>query len=384
MHLVKEHRSLLRLMRTASTSRVLNLAKRTAAQRTATPAGSTLFAAPALDRCIVVKHRLRPHEREWFVEARTLVTKLLIPIDPQDVGLGAHAIFVGERGFEGTMAMSLGVHEATVAGARDLAVLQALDGLPSLDPFLTREHLRRQGHEAARDYFEISPGDVERMRSFVRREIVPLITLCFGDHAEPEKAARLADRILSSDLDATMEPLRRTLKMEPAEFVEGMFCWKGFLYYKWALDEALSAGLVMIEAISKVRATGDATPEERAYIAEARTRLQSRIKTACRDVRGALNAYDVAFAALTQRAEPAIFRDFLISAPALFFSVGDKLGALQHVTSFWHYKFAGRAIRTPATELCDLLSDFENSLGGGAECGPRRPDPVFLPMELAG
>ena len=64
--------------------------------------------------------------------------------------------------------------------------------------------------------------------------------------------------------------------------------------------------------------------------------------------------------------------------------MGEKLSALQHVTSFWAYKFGGRPTRIPATELCDLFSDFENSLGGGAECGPKTPEPVYLPIELAG
>src|SRR5262245_3878099 len=52
---------------------------------------------------------------------------------------------------------------------RDFAVLRLLDMLPSLDPFLLREHLRNHEIEVAPCYFTISDGDQVRMHDLDRK-----------------------------------------------------------------------------------------------------------------------------------------------------------------------------------------------------------------------
>ena len=45
---------------------------------------------------------------------------------------------------------------------RDLWVLRLMNAVPSLDPFLLREHLRNNNIEVSPTYFAISEGDQER------------------------------------------------------------------------------------------------------------------------------------------------------------------------------------------------------------------------------
>ncbi|MGZ7227044.1 hypothetical protein ACXWO0_11310, partial [Streptococcus pyogenes] len=63
----------------------------------------------------------------------------------------------------------------------DIQTLRLIDELPSLDPFLLREQLRRGGLDPSPCYFSISDSDLERMLAFVRNEIEPLVTLSLGD-----------------------------------------------------------------------------------------------------------------------------------------------------------------------------------------------------------
>ena len=363
MSSAREVRTLAALVETASTARVLNLALRDPAARAATPPERVLFRASSLDRAIIVKHRLRPHENDWFVAPKTVSTKLLIPIDPLNLNIGAHSLMVNQKGFDEALVRVLGVDKDPESGARDRAVLTALDDLPSLDPFLTREHLNRRGFKVADDYFDISPADVARMTTFVREDIVPLVSLCFGSSAGSAQATKLTEKILSADLDDSMDPLRLTLKMDTDQFVEGIFCWKGFLYYKWVLAEVMRGVQAMAQALNEVKIVGEATPEETAFVAASRVRIKGGVKRACRDVRDALAAYDLAFEKLTRQADPIAFRDFLLAAPKMFFDVGEKLGAVQHLTSFWSFRFRNASLTMPAPELCDLFGDFENSLG---------------------
>ncbi len=364
-----EVRSLRAMVSTASTARVMNLARRHGGAGPRHTPKRALFANTVLDRAILVKHRVRPHERDAFVSPPSVATKVLIPIDPADLQVGAHSFFVGQRGVGQVYAELLGVALGDQEHNGDLKVLAALDELPTLDPFLTREHLKRRGIVADDDYFEISPSDVARMFQFVEQNIVPLVDLCFrgSGAASGAQAQRLAQKILAADLDATMDPLRLTLKMNEEQFLEGIFCWKGFLYYKWVLNDCVRLAHDVAGEIESVRLRGKATAEEQAYIQGARERLQTGIKKACREVKATLDRYDQAFEALTQRADPMAFREFLIAAPDMFFGVGDRLGAIQHITSFWRYRFRKDAAMITAPELLDIFVDFESGLGLAGE-----------------
>lgn len=351
-------------MKSASTARVLNLARRRPKRATEQ---RRLFRSPVLERAIIVKHRLRPHERDWFVSPPSVSTKLLIPIDPLDMQAGAHSLLMGQRNCREVLNQALGL-QTEGEDAYDYKVLTTLDELPTLDPFLTREHLKRREIYADDDYFEISDADVIRMLDFVKQNIVPLVTLCFGAAAGGGGAAeRLAQKILAADMDATMEPLRQTLKMDGAQFLESIFCWKGFLYYKWVLAESVRSATAVAAEVETVKARGKATAEEQQYIRTARARLQESVKKTCREVKSSLDRYDEAFAALTQRADPIAFRDFLLAAPDMFFRVGDRLGAIQHIVSFWRYRFRDGAAVLTAPELYDILLDFEQSLGSNSD-----------------
>src|SRR5665213_1138612 len=137
-----------------------------------------LFQSSALNASIIVKHRLRGNESEQFNRSRRTATKLLIPIDINDLRLGARYIFVGQQNFESSMHQAFGVEIGEESP--DLRTLKILDETPSLDPFLLREQLRRHDLEPARCYFEISQADTLRMFKFAQREIEPLVRMSVG------------------------------------------------------------------------------------------------------------------------------------------------------------------------------------------------------------
>ncbi len=83
----------------------------------------------------------------------------------------------------------------------------------------------------------------------------------------------------------------------------------------------------------------------------------------------ALKIYDEAFKSLTSRNEPHAFRDFLLRAPELFLSLGEKVGVISHISSFWRYRFPkGPVPSCSAEEALEILRDFEFSLGSTLSC----------------
>ena len=217
-------RSLRGLEKTASTSRVLNLAA-LANRNVDNPEHrkSPFFLASTLNGAVIVRHRLRDSERESFDRLRYTATKLIIPFERSDLGLGGRSLFVSERGW-------LDVFEELRGEApdlpRDVAVLEAIDELPSLDPFLLREHMKRRGFEISASHFEISAPDLARMQRFVGAEISKLIELAYRDTDGMEgNVARLVEALLSARTDERLEPLRLTLRLEKENYKEGIFAW---------------------------------------------------------------------------------------------------------------------------------------------------------------
>jgi hypothetical protein len=360
-------RGLAALDHSASTARVLNLlATHRRLGEDPQLAAAPFFANRLLDRSIILKHRLRPHEYSHFTSIRSTATKLLIPIDGADLKAGARAVFIGQADFDEIAATVFG--DDLKPGSPDRRVLELLDCLPSLDPFLLSEHLRTNGFEPARAYFGISAADVRRMYDFVRDEIMALVQLSSGPAAGAlHHASRLVEKLLS-DSAGGFEPLKQTLRLSDQEYLHGVFAWRGFLYYKWVLGELNASVEQVMAEVAQVMPRGPKDPEAAAYIPQAKVRLRMALGQTMAEVRQTLDIYDKAYASLTEAGRPMAFKDFLLSAPSLFSRLGEQLGGVQHIVSFWRYRFPhGRPQMIGPGELQDVLLDFEDSLAFGQE-----------------
>lgn len=356
-------RRLTSLEQSASTARVLNLLSvHRKLGEDADLAQAPFFKNRLLDRSIILKHRLRPHEYAQFASPRPTATKILIPIDSSDLKVGARSVFVGQKDFDDVVESVLG--QDLKPGSRDRRVLDLVDGLPSLDPFLLREHLRANDIEPARGYFGISDADVQRMFDFVREEILALVTLSSGDNAGSHAyASRLVEKLLSNAPDSGFEPLKATLKLSDQEYMDGVFSWRGFLYYKWVLGDLTAPMREVMQEVSRIEGRGPKSQEASSYIPEAKKRIQMAMSGTMTAVQNMLDVYNKAYSSLTQESKPNAFRDFLLTAPGMFASLGEQLGAIQHVVSFWRYRFpAGRPRLISPEELMDVFLDFEDGM----------------------
>jgi hypothetical protein len=356
-------RSLLALQSSASTARVLNLLS-IARKHGEEPEyqAKPFFQNPRLNQAILVKHRLRANELDLFPQYRQTATKVLVPVDRADLRYGGGYVFVGQRDYAEILSNVFGAQ--LTPGEADWRMLAAIDEIPSLDPFLLREQLRRHGLEPARCCFEISDADLTRMFAFVQKEVLELVNMSFGGGATGPSAhvAKLAKKLLSDSIDEDMEPLRQTLRLEPAEYLEGIFCWKGFLYYKWSLMDLLPQVGEVAQMIRTVVPRGPADNATRAYLTEARPRLHTLLKGALKSVKATLSVYDTAYAGLTKRADPMAFREFLLTAPPLFNELGERLGAVRHIVSFCHFRMSKTGSPIGYEELQDMFMDFEECL----------------------
>jgi hypothetical protein len=358
-------RSLEFLEKSASTARVLNLFQiyklhgHTKAWREA-----PLFESQGLNQALVIKHRLRRNETDLFRGSRRVATKIIVPIDDRDLKAGGRFVFFDQINYAAILKEVFGI----TPDHPDFRTLKLIDQLPSLDPFLLREQLSRAGINPAPCYFAISEADMQKMLSFVQREIEPLVQLSLGETtASTSSIARMAAKILSNSPGDRMDGLGEVLRLNPEQYEEGIFCWKGFLYFKWMLGSMAEDIAGVMAKVASIKTVGPMDSEAREYLVRGREVVRDQIKRARAETRQTMKIYDEAYAGLTKNGDPLIFRDFLLKAPSLFARLGDQLGAIQHVISFWNFRFGPKAPAPSVSELIDIFMDFETSLKGRNE-----------------
>ncbi|HET9160468.1 MAG TPA: hypothetical protein VFN88_07630 [Caulobacteraceae bacterium] len=355
-------RSLRGLEKTAATSRVLNLGA-IGARHADSPEhrANPFFKARALNSAVIIKHRLRPDERRDFAGHGGTATKLLLPFERTDLALGGRSLFVGEDYWMQSLAALRGCEDDL---ARDAGILKALDELPSLDPFLLQQHLKRRGYVISPTYFELSDTDVALMQQYVADELAPLVQLASdGGRPSSNSAGRLVRAILGTDDDDTLKPLLAALRLQGREGREGLFSWKGILYYKWTLELLLAQMREIWPRFGQLKLSGRVDVDLAAQVNTTKTKVVSSVEHHMRNARRYTAAYDEVFRQLTTRGETAAFREFLLSAPKTFIVLGESCGLMSHIASFWRYRFPPEAaFRVPAAELLEILQDFECNL----------------------
>ncbi len=324
-----------------------------------------LFRNAKLNRTLIMKHALRPHERSLFVRPEPHTTKIVFPFSATELGLGGASLMVGEKKFADSLRHAVGAASDADDFNSDIELLTLLHELPSFDPFLLREQLRRAGHAPARCFFDVSDADIAAMLAFVQKQIGPLVDLAFGaaGRRAEKLAMRLAEKLMTDESAQMLAPLRDTLRLSVGEFAEGVFAWKGFLYYKWVLGALVARQGEFTARFSDCGVVGE-DGRARQQIDKLRHEVLAQIGSVLTRAMQAIHGYDAAFMGLG-RGDPAPFREFLLAAPAQFIPLGEALGAVKHIDSFWGFRFpADSALKLEAEEFLDLLQEFERMLNG--------------------
>lgn len=331
-----------------------------------------MFVHQVLNRSIIVKHHPRLDEFGPGAPFSPIVTKVIFAFDPDDLDLGGQFLIVGQPDLVDQLS-----HRLDYTGAdlmHDVAMLRLLDRLPTLDPFLLHAAMAAQKLDIASCYFRLSPTDKSEMRDFVARQVETLIELCFnGEKVSPIQAKRLSDLILSEGDSPELAPLRMAIRMEAAQFAQAMFCWKAVLFYRWrarVLAPATRAARRSIDGIDPGRFDLDGAR----YVRAAVDQLGALISDCERRIAEVFRIYDEVFEALTDQRTPEPFRRFLLDGPRLFARLGERMGRLEQLVSYWTYLFPEQRTRNLSPEtVYDRLRNLLSAVLVSPILGARPP-----------
>jgi len=357
-------RNLEGLKATGDSSRVLNLVSVwTQSGHLPEYYDQPLFENRRLNRALILKHRLRNNEHDLFENPNHVGTKILLPIDDRDWKLGGRFVFVGQKDYLTVLSNTFG--ESMIYSPRDREILDIIANVPSLDPFLLKEILAKNSIVVSPCYFEISKPDTLAMNAFLKTEISKLVEhLNLSTDNISIYTERLVNKIMSGRVDDGLEHLRMAINLPEEDFSDGIFAWRGFLYYKWTHGTISKRMGPVMNSIMNLKPFGLVSDSNKRKIKNSKIELRKNIFDTIGEIRKTLSIYDESYKSLVVGNNPIVFRDFLISAPSLFIKLGYQLGMMNYICNFWNFRFDPRqAPRSmDAEELTDLLAEFHEGL----------------------
>ena len=262
--IVRTFRNFAELRRTANSARVLNLLDPTLALEDKAGAGADrnfFFNSYVLNHTFILKHRLRPQEMDIFANERTVGTKIFVPFDTTDLRVGGKYVFINEKGAEAIYHANFGVEgeqspNQTYLDVQDIRLLDIIDNLPSLDPFILRERIRMYGYNPDGAYFEISNHEFEEIRESIEMDFAPLISRAFTQKTMEGKLSAFVKKLWDAEDATEMLPLLTTMQIKEEQFVETIFSWKGFIFYKSILGKISKDFIQLLSAINTAKIIG--------------------------------------------------------------------------------------------------------------------------------
>jgi hypothetical protein len=360
----KTDRSLVLLSKVSSTSRVLNLGaiNRRIVARDGDGAFQ-LFENPRLNRSIIVKHRVRAEERALFDLPPPVATKVLFPIDENALRAGAWRLLCGQTDFD-TSASAL-VGSSLREGARDRQILDLIAALPSLDPFILREALKRIGIEPAADFLVITEADVARMHQFVCNEMEQLVQLSRkGDRGSIQACTeRFVDKLLSVDASRNFSMIQQLLHIPTYAFQDGISAWRGYLYYKWlysTMEQPIREIIADLKAVRN-RSLMKKTINSK-IVDEKIERVEACLFRSIRHVEDSIERCDDMYGNIVRTRSSEAFRQFISFVPTVLPLLGEVCSTLQDSASYWKYRFECEAQRFALARPIEIVEELEEIL----------------------
>jgi hypothetical protein len=330
----------LKPMLDAGSARVFNCNSMTRKVLEKDAAAQRFFRNPPLNNVVLIKDAVPEAERKG-PRCPPVGTKLYFPFNEADIYEGGRTIFLHHPQLQQTIDENFGQNAAVTkeALAEDLRILEVLDGLPSLDPFLMKDVFMRSGFAVNDAYFEISPEQWKEIEIFILQRFEPLVKAAFPDAmASDEKARRLVEKIWEAKDVAALSPLIEAFRLPQNQALEIFAAWKGINFYSFQYSRVQPRLIELAKWLKAIEVPYGAIPnDERAKLLadmdSVREQLRREWQTVETILRDYTDGYDKMF---KHKASSTQFLGFLRNCSKAYWDLGSGLGKANHAVYCWH------------------------------------------------
>lgn len=304
------------------------------------PAAQTFFRSRQLNDLLLIKDTIPESERNALRPA--VGTKLYFPFNEENIYEGGRTVFIHGTGLDKVILSHFGEDSIAVDSLReDLRIMEMLDRLPSLDPFLMKDVFIRQKIAMNPAYFEVSEEAWTQIETFMLQRFEPLVRAAFPDdettQGTDDKARLLIDKIWEGrDLEA-LHPLIAAFRLPECEALDIFSSWRGIVYYSYQYQCDQSHMIDLFKWIKETDHpyTGVPANENRELqnnFALIRERLRGEWQQIETIVREYEDSYDKMFRLKTSSTG---FLSFLKNSNKTYWTLGNALGKTNHAIYCW-------------------------------------------------
>ena len=303
------------------------------------PQAAQFFRNRALNDVIFIKDSVPESERKGF-RVPPVGTKIFFPFNENDIYEGGRTMFLHDPQLPQTLVANFGRSAALSDESlgEDLRVLEVLDALPSLDPFLMKDVFIRSGIAVNDAYFEISPEQWREIQTFILQRFEPLVKAAFPEAmSSDQKATQLVEKIWEAKDTAALAPLIEAFRLPADKATEIFAAWKGINFYSFQYSRVQPQLIEMAKWLKDVDVPSGAMPmDERARFVSTMDQIREQLRREWQSVetilREYMNSYDQMFKYKTHSGQ---FLEFLRSCRHAYWNLGSGLGKVGHAAYCW-------------------------------------------------
>jgi hypothetical protein len=328
----------LKPMLDTGSSRVFNCNALTRKVLAKDPGAQLFFRNPPLNGVVLIKDASAEAARSG---ARGSVgTKLYFPFNEQNIYDGGRTIFLTDAHVQQAITDNFGQKASVTneAMAEDLRILELLDGLPSLDPFLMRDVFLRAQIAVNEAYFEISPELWSEIESFILQRFEPLVSAAFPDAmASDEKARRLVEKIWEASDVNELAPLIEAFRLPADQTLDIFKAWKGINYYSFQHVRVQPQLIDMTKWLNGIVIPHGAMPsEQRTKLIATAGAVRDELRREWQKIEAVLREYADGYDKMFKTKEgSAQFLGFLRNCSKAYWDLGNGLGKVSHAAYCW-------------------------------------------------
>lgn len=360
-----------------------------------TGAKTGFFNSRTLNRAIIVKHNVRENERYLLARYKPVATKIILPIDPDDFSLGGASFMLNERAACQILRDKMGLHRKSEEPRvqRDLKLLDILDSLATLDPFIVRERFLVDGFRLPDGFnaFQIQ-GDGQ-LFSYMKAQLMPLVRMALGSGpgaiGDDRGMDRLADEMFATGgAGERADLLRQALKIEAAKWPASLYTWKAALFYEYRVHNFEPRFRRFMDSAQKMKLYGFSIQAPAEIVLPMRYELIARALRTKSKLDNLLTTFNQAYRKdLIGAGTPEAFREYLISLQDKLYDFGVVNGVLEQMVGYWEYWFLSRGVTAVPADFFqsiarDLLTSAEPAANVQIEAG--KPALIVPPSKRPG
>ena len=291
-----------------------------------------------LNNIVLIKDAV-PEEERKGPRCPPVGTKLYFPFNENDIYEGGRTIFLHDPQLPQAITENFGESALSKEGlVQDLRILETLDGLPSLDPFLMKDVFQRAEIAVNEAYFDINPEQWKEIELFILQRFEPLAKAAFPEamHSD-EKARRLVEKIWEATDVAALAPLIEAFRLPPNKALEIFAAWKGINFYSFQYARVQPKLIDIAKWLKAIEIPYGAIPNDErtkllATIKMVMDQLRREWQTTDAILREYTDGYDKMF---NKKASSSEFLGFLRNCSKAYWNLGSGLGKTSHAVYCW-------------------------------------------------